>query len=151
MHLQTLPNTSHPGYMENIAQPIHPDILARLDPEYAAFHNQHLKHTIPVHLLPWNASIRDTPAVPGGSEPLAVGEIKDFSLPTCKARTFTPEGPAPSNGWPVLIYFHGGDYPRIPKKSSGTTSTISQVAGHSEILKARRPSQPTCATVRHEC
>ena len=39
-----------------------------------------------------------------------VGKTQDYDLPNTKFRSFTPEGTAPSSqGWPVLIYFHGGE------------------------------------------
>ena len=91
-----------------IYQPIHPDIAGKLLDEYAAFHNKHLAHTVPVHEIPWDPSIRNTPAVLGGSQPLKVGGIKDYSLSKCSVRVFTPEGESPADGWPVFIFFHGG-------------------------------------------
>ena len=38
-----------------------------------------------------------------------VGKTQDYNLQNTKFRSFTPEGAAPSKGWPVLIYFHGGE------------------------------------------
>ncbi|KAJ8495649.1 hypothetical protein ONZ51_g1622 [Trametes cubensis] len=71
-----------------IYQPIHPDIAGKLLDEYAAFHNKHLAHTVPVHEIPWDPSIRNTPAVLGGSQPLKVGGIKDYSLSKCLAEVY---------------------------------------------------------------
>ncbi|KAI0825072.1 alpha/beta hydrolase fold-domain-containing protein [Trametes gibbosa] len=93
-----------------IHQPIHPDIAAKLLDEYVAFHNTHLAYAVPVHELPWDSSIRDTPAVLGGSEPLKVGTVKDLPLSKCSVRVFTPEGDAPVDGWPVFIFYHGGGW-----------------------------------------
>ncbi|OSD03127.1 hypothetical protein PYCCODRAFT_1366208 [Trametes coccinea BRFM310] len=93
-----------------IYQPIHPDVAGKLLEEYAAFHNTFLAHTVPVHELPWDPSIRNTPAVLGGSEPLKVGNIKDYPLSKCSVRVFTPEGEPPADGWPVFIFFHGGGW-----------------------------------------
>ncbi|KAI0052859.1 hypothetical protein FA95DRAFT_1482627 [Auriscalpium vulgare] len=90
--------------------PLHPDILPRLDPEYAAFHNEHLVNRTHPHEIPWDPSIRNAPTVPGSSPPLKVGGIADYSLSKCKMRVFTPEGPAPVRGWPVFIFFHGGGW-----------------------------------------
>lgn len=94
--------------MSTTASPLHPEILPRLDPEYAAFYNEHLADKPGLHEIPWSPSIRDAPAQPGGSEPLPVGSTRDIDLGTCKARVFTPEGEAPSKGWPIIVYFHGG-------------------------------------------
>ncbi|CCM02131.1 uncharacterized protein FIBRA_04208 [Fibroporia radiculosa] len=93
-----------------IHQPIHPDILPRLDPEYAAFHNATVRYAIPIQLLPWDAAVRQHPAIPGGSEPLKVGGIRDISLERFAIRVFTPEGTAPSEGWPIFLFFHGGGW-----------------------------------------
>ena len=91
-------------------QPIHPSVIPKLDPEYLQFHNEHLQYITPPHTLPWDPSLRNAPAVPGSSEPLVVGKTQDYDLPNTKFRSFTPEGAAPSaQGWPVLIYFHGGE------------------------------------------
>ncbi|KAI0003713.1 alpha/beta hydrolase fold-domain-containing protein [Russula compacta] len=93
-----------------MAKPVtlHPSIIPRLDPEYTAFHNQHIIHLPQVHQLPWDPSIRDTQTVPGASEPLPVGKVEDFSLSRCRVRVFTPEESQPEARWPVFIFFHGG-------------------------------------------
>jgi hypothetical protein len=92
-------------------QPIHPSVVPKLDPEYLQFHNEHLQYITPPHTLPWDPSLRNAPSVPGSSEPLVVGKTRDYDLPNTKFRSFTPEGTASSTqGWPVLIYFHGGEY-----------------------------------------
>ncbi|KAJ7366730.1 alpha/beta hydrolase fold-domain-containing protein [Mycena albidolilacea] len=91
-------------------QPIHPSMIARLDPEYVEFHNKSLAQLVPPHTLPWSPSLRDVPAVPGGSDPLPVGATEDIDLSHTKFRAFTPEGPSPPNGWPVFIFFHGGGW-----------------------------------------
>ncbi|KAF8208812.1 alpha/beta hydrolase fold-domain-containing protein [Mycena galopus ATCC 62051] len=95
---------------DTIPQPIHPSMLPRLDPEYIEFHNKSLAHIIPPHTLPWSPSLRDVPAVPGGSAPLPVGATEDIALTHTKFRAFTPEGPAPPDGWPCFIFFHGGGW-----------------------------------------
>ncbi|KAI0651915.1 alpha/beta hydrolase fold-domain-containing protein [Trametes meyenii] len=93
-----------------IYQPIPPELAPRLLDEYAEFHNKHLAHTVPVHELPWDPAVRNTPAVLGSSEPLEVGAVKDYSLSKCSVRVFTPEGEPPADGWPVFIFFHGGGW-----------------------------------------
>ncbi|CCL99045.1 uncharacterized protein FIBRA_01054 [Fibroporia radiculosa] len=98
------PTTERP-----IHQPIHPDIRDRLDPEYAAYHTANNLHVIPLHLLPWDPAVRLNPPVAGGSEPLKVGDVQDLSLSKCAVRVFTPEGSAPQDGWPVYLFFHGGE------------------------------------------
>ena len=99
-----------PQFRTAVAMPntLHPSIISRLDPEYAAFHNEHLVHLPQVHELPWDPSIRNTSHVPGSSTPLPVGRVEDYHLSRCKVRVFTPEGSKPKRGWPVFIFFHGG-------------------------------------------
>jgi hypothetical protein len=93
---------------QQIHQPIHPSMIPRLDPEYVQFHNKCLAQIVPPHTIPWTPSLRDGPAVPGGSDPLPVGETQDIDLTHTKFRAFTPEGASPPNGWPCFIFFHGG-------------------------------------------
>jgi acetyl esterase/lipase len=95
-----------------MAKPVtlHPSIIPRLDPEYAAFHNEHIIHLPQVHdeELPWDPLIRKTQVIPGSSDPLPVGRVEDFDLSRCSVRVFTPDQPRPEPGWPVLVFFHGG-------------------------------------------
>lgn len=47
--------------------------------------------------------------------PLPVGDIEHRILPGADgadilARVYTPKGDAPANGWPILLYFHGGGF-----------------------------------------
>ncbi|KAI0756932.1 lipase/ esterase [Daedaleopsis nitida] len=93
-----------------VLQPIYPEIEAKLLDEYAAFHREHIAHTPYLHEVPWHESIRQQPAVLGGSEPLKVAKVEDFSLSHCAMRTFTPEDNTPEGGWPVFIFFHGGGW-----------------------------------------
>ncbi|KAF9564021.1 hypothetical protein CPC08DRAFT_748599 [Agrocybe pediades] len=90
--------------------PIHPSVVAELDPDYVKFHNEHLVNLTPPHTLPWHPSIRDAPAVPGSSAPLKVGKTQDYDLTHTKFRAFTREGTPPADGWPIFIFFHGGGW-----------------------------------------
>jgi acetyl esterase/lipase len=94
--------------MSKVWQPLDPDFVHRLNPEYVEYHKANLLYKPRQDQLPWDPSIRHLPLVEGGSEPLQVGSVKDYSLSKFKIRVFTPEGEAPADGWPVLIYFHGG-------------------------------------------
>ena len=89
-------------------QPIHPSFVAKLDPEYIHFHNEHLQQIISPHTLPWNPVTRNAVSMPGASDALPVGSTKDYSLSECDVRVFTPPGAPPQDGWPVFIFFHGG-------------------------------------------
>ena len=91
-----------------IYQPIHPEILPKLIPEYVAFHNANTAFAPAIHEIPWDPIVRQGPPVQGGSAPLQVGSVKDLSLTHCKMRVFTPEGTPPAEGWPIFLFFHGG-------------------------------------------
>ena len=96
--------------MSQVWQPLDPEFIHKLNPEYVEFHKANLIHRPRADQLPWHPSIRDQPAVVGTSESLPVGGIKDYSLSKCDVRVFTPEGDAPVEGWPVFIFFHGGTH-----------------------------------------
>lgn len=55
---------------------------------------------------------------------LPVGKTEDFKLTHCDFRTFTPEGEAPTTGWPVFIYFHGGENTIYVAESTLITDAI---------------------------
>ena len=95
---------------KKVLQPIHPDFISKLLPEYIAHHNATTAFVPPIYSIPWDPAIRKRPAVAGTSEPLTVGSIRDVQLANCTVRVFTPEGTAPEGGWPVFIFFHGGNH-----------------------------------------
>jgi len=87
-----------------VHQPIHPDILPKLLPEYVQVHNTYNLYTPNIHTLEWNPAVRQNAPVIGGSEPLQVGKVEDIPLSACTMRLFTPEGTPPSDGWPVFLF-----------------------------------------------
>ena len=92
-----------------IWQPIDPEFEHKLDAEYVKFHKTNLVYRPRADQIPWSPATRDIPAVIGTSDPLPVGSIVDYNLSKCKIRVFTPEGESPADGWPVFIFFHGGE------------------------------------------
>src|SRR6267154_1411396 len=90
-------------------QAIDPSILSRLDPQYVAFHNEHIAHIVPPHTLPWDPAFRKVVVASGCAEVLQVGSVQDYELSHCKVRVFTPEGTPPPDGWPAYVYYHGGE------------------------------------------
>lgn len=92
------------------AQPLHPSVISKLDPEYVDFHNKHIAQIIPPHAVQWNPVTRNEVQMPGASEPLVVGSTKDITLVKCRIRVFTPPGSQPLTGWPLWIFFHGGKH-----------------------------------------
>ena len=97
------------GDVRTVYQPIHPEMLPKLDAEYVAFNNANTQYAPWMQDLPWDPAIRKNPPVAGGSEPLKVGSVRDIPMSKCTVRVFTPEGAKPSTGWPVFIFFHGGE------------------------------------------
>lgn len=96
--------------MTDVVNPLHPEIIPRLDPEYAAYYNAKLANQLQAEQIPWDPAIRAKPAVVGSASPLEVGYTGDIALSKCKMRVFLPKdlSSAPSEGWPVFIFFHGG-------------------------------------------
>jgi hypothetical protein len=134
--------------VEEIINPLHPDIIPRLDPEFAAFYNANSATQPGPHQVPWDPAIRKKPPVAGGSKPLPVGSVKDFALSNCSIRVFWPEDieKAPEGGWPILLYFHGGKHIKsIFPVCYQTTYVGDQVVGLSETSTQRITSLALCA------
>jgi hypothetical protein len=128
------------------AQPLHPSIIPRLDPEYVDFHNKHLAQIVPPHTYPWNPVTRNAVTMPGTSDPLPVGNTKDITLNKCEIRIFTPPGSPPAQGFPVFLFFHGGAFARDIIPTSYNSKL--QVDGHTAISAAKIRSRHICALVR---
>jgi hypothetical protein len=111
------PNISTSNLDTQPPYPLHHSIKDRLNPVYAAFYNQHLIDKQQVHLQPVAASRTSGVLIPGGGPELHIGRKEDISIPRRETtgpeiplRVFTPEGDAPANGWPLMIYYHGGGW-----------------------------------------
>ncbi|CAG8978432.1 hypothetical protein HYALB_00012599 [Hymenoscyphus albidus] len=110
--------------------PLHPSIKDKHDPVYATFYNKHILNTQPVHLQPVSASRASGVLIPGGGKLLEVGNKEDILIgressegPDVDCRVFTPEGVAPHEGWPLMIYFHGGGWVLGNKETENTVCT----------------------------
>lgn len=106
-----LSSSSQPPY------PLHESIVHKLDPQYVAFYNKYIINAQQVHYQPVSASRVGGKLIPGGGDNLPVAKAEDIAIqrketsgPDVKVRAFTPEGTAPNDGWPVMIYFHGGGW-----------------------------------------
>ncbi|KAL4991641.1 Alpha/Beta hydrolase protein [Aspergillus falconensis] len=106
-------------FISNISPPypLHPSVKDLLDPEYVAFYNAHIIDKQQVHLQPVEASRTNGILIPGGGPLVDVGKTVDITIkrrategPEILLRAFTPSGEAPSGGWPVMLYFHGGGW-----------------------------------------
>ncbi|KND90719.1 AB hydrolase superfamily protein [Tolypocladium ophioglossoides CBS 100239] len=97
--------------------PLHPSVVDRLDPQCKALYNEHIIHQQQVHYQPLEASRASGVLLPGAGPLVPVGKTADHAIrrresagPDVAARCFTPDGPAPAPGWPVLVYFPGGGW-----------------------------------------
>lgn len=97
--------------------PIHPSVLPKLDPTYLSFYNAHIFDKQQVHLQPVAASRTSGVLLPGASPLLPVGSTVDYAIkrietsgPDVPVRVFTPEGDKPEDGWPVMVWYHGGGW-----------------------------------------
>jgi len=97
--------------------PLHPSVADKIHPDYAEFYNEHIIDKQQVHLQPVEASRTSGILIPGGGPKLPVGKTEDISFerketegPNVVVRVFTPEGETPENGWPLMLYFHGGGW-----------------------------------------
>ncbi|KAE9380659.1 hypothetical protein N431DRAFT_477552 [Stipitochalara longipes BDJ] len=106
-----IPTCPQPPY------PLHPSVKDKLDPTYVDFYNKHIFDKQQVHLQPVSASRTSGILIPGGGPKLPVGKTEDIHLqrkqtdgPDVPIRVFTPEGEKPNDGWPVMVYYHGGGW-----------------------------------------
>lgn len=97
--------------------PLHDSVKDKLDPEYVEFYYKYIINNQQVHYQPVEASRTSGTLIPGGGPAQPVGKIEDFAIKRTvtegddvMVRTFTPLGEKPANGWPVMIYYHGGGW-----------------------------------------
>lgn len=97
--------------------PIHKSVQDSLDPEYVNFYNKYIINNQQVQYQPVEASRTSGTLIPGGGPLLPVGKTEDFAIkrkettgPDVAVRCFTPGGKRPENGWPVMLYYHGGGW-----------------------------------------
>lgn len=95
-----------------IYQPLDPDVRFKLDPEYVAFHDRYIQYVEPDDARPWHpVHVRSRrPFPPGTSEPVPIRKTEDIYLKSFPVRVFRPNGDRPKNGWPVLVWYHGGGW-----------------------------------------
>lgn len=103
--------------------PLHEAVRDKLDPEYVAFYNKHIINLQQVHFQPVAASRTPGDLIPGAGPLIPVGKQEDVAIkrlesegPDVMVRCFTPAvdeakgEKVPENGWPVLLYYHGGGW-----------------------------------------
>lgn len=97
--------------------PLDPEIEKLLEPEYVEFYNKYIINQQVVHHQPVEASRTSGILIPGGSDPLPMQSIKDYTIKRYESkgdpinvRVFTPDITKPSTGLPIFIYYHGGGW-----------------------------------------
>jgi acetyl esterase/lipase len=93
-------------------QPLHPSIRDQLNPEYVTFHEEILQYVSPAETKDWTPllRLRPSPLARGSQQRADVGSICDHELDTFQVRVFNPVGTVPKNGWPALVWLHGGGW-----------------------------------------
>lgn len=98
------------------ANPIHPDVLPKLDPAFVRMYNERLAHIPPrapdlallrkVYSTQYSYAYAPAPECAKEYEE----EIDGWKRypGKIKIRIYVPHGEAPSSGWPVHVDFHGG-------------------------------------------
>ncbi|EAS31404.3 lipase [Coccidioides immitis RS] len=98
--------------------PLHESVRDLIDPEYAAFYNEHIIDKQQVHYQPIAVSRASGILIPGAGPMIPVGKTQDLAIkrqeskgPALRVRCFTPAAEKePDGGWPVLLYYHGGGW-----------------------------------------
>jgi acetyl esterase/lipase len=91
------------------------DVLDRLVPDYRAFvEAQPPSSRLVLHTLTWSPAFRQVSAPPnfGQAPAVPVGSTRTIELCDGRfsVRVLTPEGEKPSEGWPVMVFAHGGGF-----------------------------------------
>ncbi|KAG8681655.1 hypothetical protein FRC11_000821 [Ceratobasidium sp. 423] len=85
----------------------------QLDPEYGDFVQSTMTFRPPLHKLQWSPAIRQAPRLVmdlGTTTPVEVGSKHTINLGDYSVQVMIPPGEKPSQGWPVVLYVHGGGW-----------------------------------------
>lgn len=96
-------------------------MVDRIDPEYAQFFKEHMTERsdlLYTHRTPLATTRSGGNVMPGQSPLSECAKIFDIAIPRTHteapkpvpARVFVPKGEAPTEGWPLFIWFHGGGW-----------------------------------------
>ncbi|EJT97139.1 hypothetical protein DACRYDRAFT_119612 [Dacryopinax primogenitus] len=93
--------------------PLAPHIEPLLDDDYKQYYSTLIGLPALDYSAPFDPSIRDQYLVgSGASAPLDVGSTRDVPGigQNKNVRLFIPHGEKPEQGWPMLVYYHGGGW-----------------------------------------
>ncbi|KAK3359597.1 Alpha/Beta hydrolase protein [Lasiosphaeria hispida] len=94
-------------------QPLHPSIRDKLDPEYVELHDAKVQYIQPLELdTSWTPESRSRPSALAFAvqRTVDVGKVYDQDVEDFQIRVFVPAGDAPVEGWPCLVWYHGGGW-----------------------------------------
>lgn len=99
-------------HTSEIRQPLTEAIRPLLDAEYVALHDSIIQYVEPLESLSWDPELRNKPNAMALAQPklAQVGQLFDKDLGNVQLRVFIPEDEAPTNGWPCVVYYHGGGW-----------------------------------------
>ncbi|KAG9079836.1 hypothetical protein FRC06_007413 [Ceratobasidium sp. 370] len=92
---------------------IPPEILKRLDPEYRDFVlGQPAASRTPLYIIKWSTQLREmvNSSTAGKAKAVPVGAAETVDLGDFSVRIILPDGEPPTEGWPALVYLHGGGW-----------------------------------------
>lgn len=100
---------------------IHESMIDKLDPEYVKFFNSTLSsnaNIVYTHRVPLEELRSAGNVIPGQTPMNDMAKIFDIEIPRkhtqapkpIPARVFVPHGEAPADGWPLVIWYHGGGW-----------------------------------------
>lgn len=140
--------------------PLHPSVVSRIAPDYAAFYNEHLIDKQQVHLQPVEASRTSGVLIPGAGPLYPVARTDDYSLPRTQSsgpdvrvRCFTPAGVKPDKGFPLLVYYHGGGWVlgNIDTENVIATNLCGRANCVVVNVDYRQAPAPSCPQTPHPC
>lgn len=97
---------------KQIHQPIHPSMRSKLDPQYVQLHDELIQYMPTVQSQPWSPASRTAPnpLAYGAQKNVEVGNVFEKEVDDFQIRVFQPSGSAPDEGWPCLVWYHGGGW-----------------------------------------
>lgn len=111
---------SWPRELEETPLKIHPSMIDKMAPEYVEFFNRELTDRpdiLETHKFPVAKTKAWGNKIPGQGPLKELAKIYDVEIPRTHtegppipARVYVPKGVAPADGWPCMIWYHGGGW-----------------------------------------
>ena len=93
-------------------QPLHASVRDILEPEYVTVHDEILQYVRPTESQEWSPVSRSKPSPTAHctQKLVEVGRKYDKEVGNFQIRVFMPSETAPAEGWPCLVWYHGGGW-----------------------------------------